>query len=31
MTKTLYATNQVDNTVSVIDATACNQHQPHGL
>jgi YVTN family beta-propeller protein len=30
VTKTLYATNQVDNTVSVIDATACNQHHLTG-
>ena len=26
-TETLYVTNQGDNTVSVIDASACNQHQ----
>ncbi len=29
-TKTVYATNQLDNTVSVIDATACNQHHLAG-
>ena len=29
-TKTLYVTNQDDNTVSVIDATVCNQHHLAG-
>jgi len=30
VTRTLYATNQLDNTVSVIDTTACNQHHLTG-
>ena len=29
-TETLYVANQSDNTVSVIDASACNQHQLAG-
>jgi len=29
-TKTVYVANEFDNTVSVIDAAACNQHQLAG-